>query len=60
MIRNYLRTICRLIAGLIGELSDEGPYARHLADGGLVHSAAEWRRFSDARLRAKFTRPKCC
>jgi hypothetical protein len=60
MIWTYLRTIRRIIAGLIGELSDEGPYARHLAAGGLVHSPDEWRRFSDARLRARFTRPKCC
>ncbi len=60
MIRNYLRIIGRLISALVGELSDEGPYARHLAAGGLVHSAEEWRRFSDARHRARFTRPKCC
>ena len=60
MIPKHLVTIYRLILALIGELSDEGPYARHLAAAGLVHSAEEWRRFSDARLRARFTRPKCC
>lgn len=49
-----------LIRGLAGELSDQRAYARHLAAHGRAHSAAEWRRFSDARMRAKYQRAKCC
>jgi hypothetical protein len=50
----------RVVRGLFGELSDQRAYARHLRTHGRAHSAAEWRRFSDERLNAKFTRPKCC
>lgn len=50
----------RLLSGLLGELSDESAYRRHLLAGGVKHSPEEWRRFYDARLGAKFTRPKCC
>lgn len=60
----HMLRICRGIANTIGgilkELSDQSAYERHLRFHGVGHSAAEWRRFSDARLRAKFVRPKCC
>ena len=49
-----------VVAGLFGELSDERAYARHLAACGRAHSADEWRRFSDARMKAKYARAKCC
>jgi hypothetical protein len=49
-----------IVCGLLSELSDQRAYARHLEAHGRAHSAAEWRRFSDERLRAKFGRPKCC
>ncbi|HWR51990.1 MAG TPA: hypothetical protein VN428_12835 [Bryobacteraceae bacterium] len=49
-----------IVMGLLRELSDESAYARHLAAHGRNHSAAEWRRFSDHRLQAKYVRPKCC
>jgi hypothetical protein len=55
-----LRTAARLGLGLLRELGDESAYARHLANRGLSHSPAEWRAFSDQRLRAKYVRPKCC
>jgi hypothetical protein len=45
---------------LLRELADENAYRRHLAAHGRTHSAAEWKRFSDERLRAKYVRPKCC
>ena len=45
---------------LLRELGDERPYARYLAAHGRPHSAAAWREFSDQRLRAKYTKPKCC
>jgi hypothetical protein len=59
-LRTWFERSLRIVSGLLGELSDERAYARHLAACGKVHSAAEWRCFSDARLGAKFTRPKCC
>lgn len=60
MLRDYFEKLRAIIAGLIGELSDESAYARYLAANGRTHSAEEWRRFSDLRFSAKFTRPKCC
>jgi hypothetical protein len=45
---------------LLRELADENAYARHLAAHGRSHSAEEWRRFSEERLRAKYARAKCC
>jgi len=55
-----LREIARLLAGILRELSDESAYQRHLERHGRPHSAGEWRRFSEARLREKYSRPKCC
>jgi len=55
-----VRTFYGLILTLLRELSDENAYHRHLMAHGLVHSAEEWRRFSDQRLRAKYLRAKCC
>jgi hypothetical protein len=55
-----LRQILRLLAGLLRELADESAYQRHLERNGCEHSAVEWRRFSEARLSAKYSSPKCC
>ena len=55
-----LRELGRLLAGLLRELSDESAYQRYLERRGRPHSAAEWRRFSEARLRARYSQPKCC
>jgi hypothetical protein len=52
-IVNYLKSLAR-------ELSDETAYARHLSNHSVPHSAEEWRRFSDARLRRKYQQGKCC
>ena len=49
-----------LLLALLRELADENAYRRHLAACGAVASPEEWRRFSDARLAARFGRPKCC
>ena len=48
-----LGRVVRIVRGLFGELSDQNAYARHLATHGRPHSPAEWRRFSDERLKAK-------
>ena len=45
---------------LLRELGDENAYRRHLAAHGRQHSGAEWKKFSDERLRARYVRPKCC
>ena len=55
-----LRELGRLLAGLLRELSDESAYQRHLQRHSRSHSAEEWRRFSEARLRARYSQPKCC
>jgi len=55
-----LQQFGRIILGILREIADENAYARHLAYHGVTHSAAEWRRFSEHRLRAKYARAKCC
>jgi hypothetical protein len=55
-----MKRVFQLLLGLLRELADENAYERHLATHGWVHSAEEWRKFSDARLRAKYMRAKCC
>ena len=59
-LNRLLRTAGGLVLGLLRELADERAYARHLAAHRRTHSADEWRRFSDARLRKKFAQGKCC
>jgi len=58
-----MRTLRRFASGvmaLLRELSDESAYQRHLVAHGRAHSPEEWRHFSEHRLRAKYTRAKCC
>jgi hypothetical protein len=55
-----LRNFGRTVLAVLRELADENAYARHLAAHGREHSGEEWRRFLEERLRAKYTRPKCC
>lgn len=57
---NRFRALGRIVLALLRELADENAYHRHLAAHGLVHSAEEWRRFADERLRARYIRAKCC
>ena len=49
-----------LLLDLLRELSDENAYRRHLERHGLAPSGAEWRRFSEERMRGKYARAKCC
>ena len=56
----HLRKLGVLLREILRELADENAYARHLAAHGVPHSPAEWRRFSEHRLAAKFARAKCC
>lgn len=55
-----LRQLLSLVRGLARELSDEAAYQRHLERAAVPHSAAEWRKFSDARFRRKYRQGKCC
>jgi len=55
-----MRALLRFVKELLRELADENAYARHLAAHGREHSGEEWRRFSDARLGARYRQAKCC
>ena len=55
-----MRRFFHLLLALLRELGDENAYQRHLAAHGFPHSGPEWRRFSEARHRAKYSRAKCC
>lgn len=48
------------VLALLREIGDENAYRRHLAIHGREACGAEWRRFSEERLRAKYARAKCC
>ena len=55
-----LRQFGQMLLTLLRELADENAYRRYLAASGRIHSAAEWRRFTEHRLQAKYARAKCC
>ncbi len=55
-----LKRVAHFAAELLRHLADESAYRRSLERDGARPSPNEWRRFSDARYRARFTRPKCC
>ena len=57
---SVLRRFGVMLLRVLRELADESAYRRHLDAHGRPHSGAEWRRFSNERLGAKYTRPKCC
>ena len=55
-----MKTFFRTVWGILREISDENSYQRYLRRRGREHSAAEWRRFSDERLKRKYMQAKCC
>jgi hypothetical protein len=55
-----MKNAVRLLMKLLRELSDENAYKRYLETRGTVHSGSEWRKFSEIRLREKYSRAKCC
>ncbi len=59
-MRTFWQVFVGAVIGLLRELSDENPYQRYLNAHGRTHSSEEWRRFSDDRLRRKYSRAKCC
>jgi hypothetical protein len=55
-----LRKFGRLAMAILREIGDERAYQRHLDAHGCKPSGAEWRRFSEERMRAKYAQAKCC
>ena len=55
-----IRKAVEIIKGIMNELTDQSAYRRYLASHQLTHSAAQWRRFTDARWEKAAKRPKCC
>ena len=55
-----MRRLWRFVVALAREIGDENAYSRYLSERGVPRSGAEWRRFSDRRMRAKYSRAKCC
>lgn len=59
-MRNRLRELAKILVGILKEIGDENAYARHLSAKGVPPSKAEWRLFSEARMKRKYMRAKCC
>jgi hypothetical protein len=57
---SWLKRLFAFALALARELSDERAYARHLETTGRAPSAAEWKRFTQRRYRAKYQNAKCC
>ena len=57
---SLIRRAGSVLLALLRELADENAYQRYLTQRGVSASPEEWRRFSTARLAARFSRPKCC
>jgi hypothetical protein len=55
-----MRRWLRFLLALAREIGDENAYRRYLEGRGIAPSRSAWRAFSDERLRAKFSRAKCC
>ena len=55
-----LRKLGRIVMGILREIGDESAYKRHLAVHHCEHSGAEWRKFSEERMRQKYANAKCC
>ncbi len=55
-----MRRFLRFLLDLAREIGDENAYRRYLTSHGAAHSSEQWRAFSEARMRAKYNRAKCC
>lgn len=55
-----MKRLFRFLLALAREISDQNAYSRHLRAHAVTHSGKEWRKFSDERMNAKFSRAKCC
>jgi hypothetical protein len=59
-MKAFLRQVRDVLLGILGEITDQNAYQRHLAAHGATHCGAEWRKFCDERWRAKERRGRCC
>jgi predicted secreted acid phosphatase len=55
-----MRRLFRFLLDLAREIGDESAYQRYLTANGAAHSSKQWRTFSEARMRSKYSRAKCC
>ena len=55
-----MRRLAQLVIAVLRELSDETAYHKYLQVHHLDHSGEAWRKFSEERLRARYSRAKCC
>jgi hypothetical protein len=55
-----MRRILWFLLDLAREIGDENAYRRYLAQNHTSPSGAAWRSFCDSRLRARYSRAKCC
>jgi len=55
-----MRTFWQTIVAILRELADENAYRRFLLAEGSPPSREAWQRFCDCRLKAKYSRAKCC
>ena len=55
-----MRKLASFCAKFLRELSDQEAYKRYLLTRGMVHSGAEWRKFSEDRMKRKYSQAKCC
>jgi hypothetical protein len=59
-MKTWWAALADIVRGILGELSDQTAYDRHLKAHGTVHSPEQWRRFQDQRWAAKSRRGRCC
>ena len=55
-----MKKFLEILRGIIDDLTDQSAYRRHLLAHGAIHSAEEWRKFSDECYKAKSNRARCC
>lgn len=55
-----MKRVLVFLLDLAREIGDENAYRRYLAAHAVAPSREAWRDFSDERMRARFSRAKCC
>ena len=55
-----IRRAAALLLAVLREIGDESAYQRYLTRHCISASGPAWRRFSEERLRARYSRAKCC
>lgn len=55
-----MKRFFQFLLNLAREIGDENAYRRYLASSGVAHSSKQWRTFSEASMRSKYSRAKCC